>query len=182
PEIQQRLRQALGRYRAEARDEATADAVAHCLQSYKRLHEQGRSHFISVGNLVWYAVKRVRSGRCVGSRLNSHEPLALYAQRRRGIRIEPLQTDNASAQDWISALAQDRRSTVLDHVAARLDVAAWLATLGPRTRQIAVDLARGGTTSEIARQYGVTGGRISQLRRELANSWSAFQREPRLGT
>ena len=79
---------------------------------------------------------------------------------------------------WIDALVQDRRSTVLDHVAAKLDVAAWLKTLCRRTRRIAADLAKGCTTSEVARKYGVTAARISQLRQELTDSWGEFQHEP----
>jgi hypothetical protein len=36
-------------------------------------------------------------------------------------------------------------------------------------------LARGFTTCEAARKYGVTAGRVSQIRRELASSWAQFQ-------
>ena len=143
-----------------------------------RLHEQGRAESVTASNLAWYAAKRVRSGRSAGCRLNSKEPLASYAQRRRGIRVEQLHANDSHDREWIDAMVQDRRSTVLDHVAARLDVAAWFATLCRRTRRIAADLARGCTTSEVARKYGVTAGRISQLRRELAESWGEFQHEP----
>jgi hypothetical protein len=71
---------------------------------------------------------------------------------------------------------------VLDLVAAKLDVAAWLKTLCRRTRRIAADLAKRFTTSEVARKYGVTAARISQLRQELKGSWSEFQHEPALAS
>jgi hypothetical protein len=175
PEIQQRLCQAFAYQAAAARDEAIADGILLCVLSYKRLNEQGRAQQVTAASLAWYAAKQVRSGRGEGCRLNSQEPLALYAQRRRAFRKEPLEP---SARTWIDALVQDRRSSVLDHVAARLDVAAWLSTLGGRTRHMVEDLARGCTTSEVARKYGLTAGRISQLRRELKNSWHEFQHEP----
>ena len=47
-----------------------------------------------------------------------------------------------------------------------------------RPRRIAVDLAQGCTTAEVARKNGVTNARISQLRQELKSSWGEFQHEP----
>jgi len=170
PDVQRRLRQAFRHRDAAAREEATADGIMHCLLAYSRLHAQGRADSATASSLAWYAAKQVRRGRTAGCRLNSQEPLALYAQRRRGFRTEPLQSGGPSERTWIDAMVQGRRSSVLDQVAARLDIAAWLATLCRRTRRIAVDLAIGGTTADVARKYGVTAGRISQLRRELAQS------------
>jgi hypothetical protein len=178
PEIEERLRQAFRHRDASAREEATADGVTLCLLAYSRLHAQGRADSITASSLAWYAAKQVRSGRSAGCRLNSQEPLALYAQKRRRFRIEPLESGGLSERIWIDAMVQGRWSSVLDQVAARLDIAAWLATLCRRTRRIAIDLAIGGTTAEVARKYGVTAGRISQLRRELAQSWREFQSEP----
>jgi hypothetical protein len=182
PEIQQRLRLAFRQRDAAAREEAISDGVVLCLLAYLRLHEQGRAEKVTASNLAWYAAKQIRSGRSAGCRLNSKEPLAVYAQQRRGIRVEQLHAKNSDEQAWIDALIQDPRSTVLDHVAAKLDVAAWLQTLCRRTRRIAADLAKGCTTSEVARKYGVTAARISQLRQELKDSWSEFQHEPAFAT
>ena len=182
PEIKQRLQQAFRQRDAAAREEAIGDATVLCLLSFVKLHEQGRAETLTASNLAWYAAKQIRSGRSAGCRLNSKEPLALYAQQRRGIRVEHLNDNNPDDHSWIDSLVQDRRSTVLDHVAARMDVAAWLKTLCRRTRRIATDLATGCTTSEVARKYGVTAARISQLRRELAESWGEFQHEPALAT
>jgi hypothetical protein len=44
-------------------------------------------------------------------------------------------------------------------------------------RRIAKDLAFGFTTSEVAKRHAVTAGRISQMRRALANSWADYQAE-----
>lgn len=182
PEIKERLRLAFRQRDAAAREEAISDGVVLCLLAYLRLHEQGRADKVTASNLAWYAAKQIRSGRSAGCRLNSKEPLAVYAQQRRGIRVEHMRSNDHSEQTWIDALIQDQRSTVLDHVAAKLDVAAWLKTLCRRTRRIAADLAKGCTTSEVARKYGVTAARISQLRQELKDSWSEFQHEPALAS
>jgi FixJ family two-component response regulator len=74
-------------------------------------------------------------------------------------------------------MVEDKRAPVADQVAAKMDIGAWFATLTRRMRQIAKDLAFGCTTSEVAEKYGVTAGRISQLRRTLEASWVAFQQE-----
>jgi hypothetical protein len=69
----------------------------------------------------------------------------------------------------------DKRASIPDQVAAKIDVNAWFASLTHRTKQIAKDLAFGASTSEVAQKHGVTAGRISQLRRLLAESWAIFQ-------
>jgi len=42
----------------------------------------------------------------------------------------------------------------------------------------AQELAKGETTGKTARKFGLSEWRISQLRRELEESWSEFQGEP----
>ncbi len=103
--------------------------------------------------------------------MNGKDVLSRYAQIGNGIQIEPRQSD------WIETLVEDKRASVADQVAAKLDVSAWFATLTKRMKEIAKDLAFGCSTSEVARKHGVTAGRISQLRRTLEESWAAFQQE-----
>ena len=47
-------------------------------------------------------------------------------------------------------MVEDKRASVADQVAAKMDVSAWFATLTQRMRQIAKDLAFGFSTSEVA--------------------------------
>ena len=103
--------------------------------------------------------------------MNGKEPLSRYAQIGNGIEIE------RQPSNWIDAMVEDKRASVVDQVAAKLDVGAWFATLTKRMKEIAKDLAFGYSTSEVARKHGVTAGRISQLRRVLEDSWVAFQQE-----
>jgi hypothetical protein len=74
-------------------------------------------------------------------------------------------------------MVEDKRAAVVDQVAAKIDVAAWFATLTKRMKEIAKDLAFGCSTSEVAEKHKVTAGRISQLRRMLAESWAEYQHE-----
>jgi DNA-binding NarL/FixJ family response regulator len=58
---------------------------------------------------------------------------------------------------------------------ARLDFGDWLATLPTQKRQVAEFLANGESTRDAAEQFGLTAGRISQIRKELEQSWNTFQ-------
>jgi hypothetical protein len=171
PEIQQKLRLAFCRLDREAYEDAIEEGIVHSLLAYVRLHEQGRANVATPSSLAWYSSRQVKRGRPAAGRMNSKEPLSRYAQLGNGIQIE-------QHGNWIDAMVEDKRATVVDQVAAKLDVSAWFATLTRKMRQIAKDLAFGFSTSEVARKHGVTAGRISQLRRSLEESWTAFQQEP----
>ena len=177
PEIQQRLRYAFRHLDAEAAEDATEEGVIHALLSYVRLFEQGRAHSASAMSLAWFATKQVKQGRPAVGRLSSREPLSRYAQLGQGIHVERLGTYSQTDDQWIDRIVEDKRASVADQVAVRLDMQAWLATLSRRLRRMARDLAYGYSTSEVAKQHGVTAGRVSQLRRELYEGWQVFQGE-----
>jgi hypothetical protein len=171
PEIKKWLRLAFCRLASEAREDAMSEGVVHCLLAYVRLHEQGRTEVATASSLAWYSSRQVRRGRPAVGRMNSKEPLSRYAQVGSRNRFE------RQNGEWIDKLAEDKRASVADQVAAKLDVRAWFATLTKRMKEIAKDLACGCSTSEVANKHGVTAGRISQLRRTLEESWAAFQGE-----
>jgi hypothetical protein len=171
PEIRQRLRRAFRHLGPEAREDSIEEGVVHCLLAFARLHEDNRAQVASASTLAWYSVRLVKRGRPTAGRMNSKEPLSRYAQVGRGFHVEHLNSN------WIDTMVEDKRASVADQVAAKMDVGAWLATLTRRTRQIAKDLAFGCSTSEVARMHGVSPGRISQLRRKLEDSWVTFQKE-----
>src|SRR4051812_10673464 len=171
PEIERLLRLAFCRLGREAREDAIAESVAHCLLACVRLHERGRMEVATASSLAWYSSRQIKRGRPAVGRMNSKEPLSRYAQVGGGIRFE------RQHGEWIDKLAEDKRASVADQVAAKLDVRAWFATLTKRMKEIARDLACGCSTSEVARKYGVTAGRISQVRRMLEESWAAFQQD-----
>ena len=56
----------------------------------------------------------------------------------------------------------------------RIDFSDWLDSLKRRDRRVAEFLATGETTTVAARKFKVSAGRISQLRKELAQSWRRF--------
>ncbi len=74
-------------------------------------------------------------------------------------------------------MLEDRRTSVSDQAGFRIDFPAWLSRLSDRDRQVAEALALGHTNGDVARRFGVTSGRVAQLRRELHDSWRAFHGE-----
>lgn len=175
PRIERQLRFAFRQLDAEAREEAVQEGIANCLRAFKRLHEQGRGERAFASSLARFAIRQINSGRQVGCPLNVLDPLSRYAQRAKGIRVERFRQHQTESGRWVSAMVEDRRAPIPDQVAMRIDVPAWMKTLTRRARAVAKDLALGNSTSEVARKYGVSPGRISQMRRELMDSWHDFQ-------
>lgn len=171
PAIEQKLRLAFYRLDLEAREEAMDEAIVHSLLAFVRLYKQGRADAATPSSLAWYSSRQIRRGRPAVGKMNGRDVLSRYAQIGNGIQIDRTQGQ------WIELLADDKKASVEEQVAARMDVTAWFATLTQRMRRIAKDLAFGFSTSEVAKKYGVTAGRISQLRRYFEESWLAFQGE-----
>ena len=69
---------------------------------------------------------------------------------------------DANDSSWINDVVDSRQTSIADQVAIKLDFVVWLNSLCSRTRRIAIDLARGFSTSEVANKFGVTPGRVSQ--------------------
>ena len=72
-------------------------------------------------------------------------------------------------------MVEDHRTPVVDQVCFRVDFPDWLSRLNRRNRRIAESLAHGNSTHAVARQFRVSAGRVSQLRREFYESWEQFQ-------
>jgi hypothetical protein len=129
------------------------------------------------GPLARYAVAQVREGRRVGGRLNVRDVTSHYSQRQTGAIVERLDRRDEESGDWQEILVEDRHSTPAEIAATRIDLHDWLKSLPQRDRRLAERLAIGETSSGAARIFGVTAGRISQLRQTLEESWAAFQQE-----
>jgi hypothetical protein len=180
PEVQRLLKVAFRNIPPEGRDDACGEGLFHSIWSYFQLYEQGRAEVATPSSLVWYAMLQVRRGRVAGCRLNGREVMSRYAQIGHGFKVVPLQNHDPDDDTWVNDIVECRNASVLDQIAIRMDFRSWLESLGRRTRRIAMDLARGFTTSEVASKYRLSAGRISQIRRELENAWRQFQSEPPL--
>ena len=160
---------------AEARDELIEEVIANAYQAWFRLVRQGKAALAFPTPLAQFAIRQVRAGRRVGSRLNSLDILSGNARRARGLTVESLDQWDEPTSTWHQLLIEDRHAGPAQTAAARLDVRAWLGTLTKRHRRIAKALALGETTNVVARKFGVSPARISQLRNWFRQHWEQFQ-------
>ena len=161
-----------------AREEAIQEAVCNTLAAYHRLVELNKTDVAYASVLARYGVSQVRSGRKVGGHLNGQDVLSPYAGIKNRITVERLDRYDQEEQGWQEIVVEDRHAGPDVVAATRIDFTDWLRTLSPRRRKIADMLAAGETTGETAKRFGVSAGRISQLRREMAESWQQFHGMP----
>jgi DNA-binding NarL/FixJ family response regulator len=100
-----------------------------------------------------------------------------YAQYRKRFSMGRLDRYDPVEGCWREAVVEDYRTPVADQAWFRIDFPAWLKTLPRRDRKIAKALAEGHRTTDVARRFGLSMARISQLRRELYDSWQQFHSE-----
>jgi hypothetical protein len=176
---------------AEAREEAVAEAVAAAFEAHVALKARDRNPAAFPSTLATYSVRRVQDGRHVGGRRSSRDVLSRKAQQRRGFRVEPLPAPPRPAferpyarargqrkQGALEECLRDNRQTpVPDQVAFRIDFIAFLGALADRDRRMALALAEGHAAKQVASRFGLTPGRVTQLRQRWRRQWLAFQGE-----
>jgi hypothetical protein len=156
------------------RDEAAADAVAYAFRSFLRLRRRGADPAGFPAAFARVAARWVAAGRGVGRAYSTRDVMARAAQRRRGFAVHRLDAPRPDGRGWWREAAADPRAAVPDQAALNVDFPAWLAALPPAKRRAARLLVEGNSTGTTAALVGVTPGRISQLRRELAADWHHF--------
>ena len=162
---------------AELRHELTQEVVANAYCAFARLVHRGKQGVAYPTPLAQFAIRQVRSGRRVGSQLNKHDLLSSCARRIQGLTIERIDQHDLRTGVIQEALVEDRQAGPAEIAAARIDLAAWLKSLSVRNRRVAKALALGNTTSAVARQFGISPARISQLRHWFRLHWQQFQGE-----
>jgi DNA-directed RNA polymerase specialized sigma24 family protein len=177
PNIRRHANRRFRNFAPELREELVQETIARALLDYLRLVERGKEHVAFAGTLARFAISHVRQGRRVGGRLNSRDVSSEYCRARKGVSLESLDRCDNATGDWQQIVVEDRNSTPAEIASIRIDVHEWLKSLPKRDRTLAERLATGETTSGAARMFGITAGRISQLRRSLEASWLAFQHE-----
>ncbi len=174
PAITRHSRIAYASLDPEARDEAIQETVCNALVAYYRLVQLGKTDVAYPSALARYGVAQFRAGRRVGSRLNKNDALSSYAQRQRGFRVDSLDKFDAEVEGWREIVVEDRRAGPAEIAATRIDFSQWLKTLTTKQRRIANALAVGESTQVVAKKYGLTAGRISQIRRQFKDAWDGF--------
>lgn len=178
PAISTHLKICFRRLPAEQREEKTQEALASALVSYRSLATSGRMADIHPGTLAGFAVKHVNNRRHVGgSQDGARDAMSTVAQNRGCFRTMSTDRYRRETGEWEQITVEDRRVPVPDLVSFRIDFREWLDTLSRRDRKIIASFIRGDSTSGVAQQFGISEGRVSQLRRKYQVLWRAFQRQ-----
>jgi len=174
PMIEQVARGAFRFHDPDTREELTAEAIGLALLMFAALAGQGRESIAYATPLARYGVARVRDGRRTGSPMNVNDVASAVCRRQRGITIERLDRCRRDGEGWREIVVEDKNAGPAEIAATRIDFGAWLKSLPRRDRQIAETLALGESTGKTARKFDVSAARVSQLRRELMDSWQTF--------
>lgn len=179
PTMRRQARIAFRHEPPDRRQEMIAEVVANCWVSFVRLMERGLEDAVYPTPLVQFAIRQVRSGRKVGSKLNVRDISSPHCQISKGIHLGRLDHYDRDEGAWKEVLIEDRRAGPAEIAATKIDFGTWLGLLPRLKRRVAQTLATGETTGRAAERFGVSLARISQLRSELRASWQDFQGEPR---
>lgn len=159
----------------DRKEELTAEAIALSWRWFVRLAERGKDASTFPSTLAGFACRASRSGRRLCGQEKSKDVLSPLAQRRRHFYVGKLPDCSTLSDNPLADALSDNTMTSPDEQAAfRLDFPAWLASLGEPKRQVAEDLMLGERTSDVAHKHGYSQGRISQMRREMQQSWNVF--------
>ena len=188
PAIERRVRFALRGRPPVDQEEAAAEAVATAYAAQARLAARGRDGVRDFPTaLVGYAVLSAKAGRLVGVRNSSTDVLSPLARRKWGFRVESLsgpaegeapgRGEPNRPRELNDRLRDNTRTAVPDQAAFRIDFPAFLGELCPRDRALAEFLALGNSGQAAAERFGLTEGRVSQLRRVWRDRWRQSQGE-----
>ena len=177
PQIRTQARVAFRGESPDLCEERIAEVIANCWVAFVRLMDRGLDDVIYPIPLAQFAIKQVRSGRKVGSKLNVNDVSSEYAQKSKGFMLESLVRYNQRKEEWKEVLVEDRHAGPAETAASRIDFSQWLRSLPRRTRRIAETLALGETTKRAAKRFRISPARVSQIRRELMEDWQAFRGE-----
>lgn len=115
-------------------------------------------------SIAFVAVKRIRVGRQFKQSIRSITSEKIDKRSKRP-EFQQAQLHDIAAVDALPS----------ESVPGWIDYQVWLASYDERKRGIAEALSLGGTTQEVARQFDVSQGRISQMRREFKRDWEQFK-------
>ena len=171
----------------DTREDLVAEAVALAWRYYLGLVRRGKDPAAFVTTLALRAAQAALAGRRVVGAEKVKDVLSPLARLRGRVRVErlgdracdrPARTPGDPVGEEL--VAADPRVSVPDQAAFRVDFPRFRGGLTDKARAALDLLAMGWGTGAAAARLGVSAGRVSQLRRELADGWAAFH-DPRCG-
>jgi hypothetical protein len=172
-----------------------ADKVAECValgwKWFLRLSEQGKDVFDFPMAFAALLARAVRCGRKLCGQERAGDVLSFVAQQRHGFRVERLPSSTRSPHEHLFAdphgqalldtLEERLRDNTVtpppDAAAFRVDWPLFLRGLTRRDRDLALFLSLGHSGKAAAAKFGLSPGRVTQLRQRWCREWRACQGE-----
>lgn len=182
PLLQSRFLQILPRIEAHAhiyfrgvrcesrRSDLVQETVSIAWESFVRASQRGKDPRRFITAIARFAVLHVRCHRYFCGSSSPNDALSEAAQYRRGYKAHSFSGSRA----WEEALKDNRKSPVDEQVCFKLDFREWLRTLDSRSRKMVEQMILGERTCDLAKSFGISAARISQLRRWLQEEWNRF--------
>lgn len=161
---------------ASERAERVAEAIASGFLMYLSLVRRGRGDQVCTLGFAINAARAAAGGRQVGSGQNGRDvlsPLGRCKHRRPVLSFDGGGAPPHERGPWLHEAIADRRTPIPEQVALRVDGSRWLATLPGRDRAMVKALAAGERAVAVARRFGLSAARLSQLWRRWASQWQA---------
>jgi hypothetical protein len=171
------------------RDEAIQECLSLAWQWYVRLCRRGKDPIDFPVAFVGYVVRAVKSGRRLCGIERARDVLSPLAQQRQGFAVESLPSSTRTSMhdlygkpqgqemhDAFEERLQDNTVTPPPDAAAfRIDWPRFFAALKARDQDLAVFLSLGHSCTAAAAKFGLTPGRVTQLRQQWHRNWLAFE-------
>jgi hypothetical protein len=161
----------------DRRADLEAETVALGWAWFSRLTARDKDPAAFPVTFATLAARAVAAGRRVAGGESVRDVLARPCRLRHGYAVRSL-AGKAPGDAFADALVENTKTAVPVQVQFRHDFRAWLAALKPRDRRVAVRLALGHGTGEVAGRFGLTAARVSQLRGELRRNFMSFLTTP----
>jgi hypothetical protein len=163
---------------ADKQADRIAETVALAWKWFVKLEDRGKDATQFVAALARLAAKAVKCGRRLVGMEKAKDAMNAQTQQRRGFFVNRLpDVGTGSSNPLAEALADNTVTPPPDAAAFRIDFPRWLGSLPDRDRRLAEKLMLGEHTSVAARRFGMSVGRVSQVRRELCQDWARFHGE-----
>lgn len=170
------------------RDDLIAEVLALGWQWYRRLCQRGKNVAAFPAVFASLLGRAVKSGRRLTGQERARDVLSSVAQRRHGFRVEALPVATRTAQHELygqyrgqqrldafeERLHHNTQTPVADQVVFRIDFPNWLKLRTARERRLIRAMAQNERTTELSKQFDLSPGRISQLRREFHQGWERY--------
>jgi hypothetical protein len=172
----------------DRKQECVQEVIALSWKWFVTLAQRGKDAADFIGALATLAVRAVRSGRRAYGQEKANDAMSEQAQRRHGFTVERLPISASATHEelygdphgqrrhdaWEERLRDNTVTPPDEQAAFRIDFVAWLKSLTPRERRLVRAMTRNESTKDLAREFHLSPGRISQLRREFHADWTRF--------